>query len=57
MTWVIYGMALCVSFLDILFGSDEYKKTNKYSDLLICGIGCGLLAFTLMFGAILIFVL
>lgn len=57
MTWVIYGMALCVSFLVILFGSDEYKKTNKYSDLLICGIGCGLLAFTLMFGAVLIFVL
>lgn len=57
MTWVIYGMALCISLLAILFGGNEYKRTHKYSDLLICGIGCGLLAFTLMSGAILIFVL
>ena len=57
MTWVIYGMALCVSFLAILFGGNEYKRTHKYSDLLICGIGCGLLTFTLMSGAIFIFVL
>ena len=57
MTWIIYGMALCVSLLAILFGEYEYKRTNKDSDLLICGIGCGLLAFSLMSGAILIFVL
>lgn len=57
MTWVIYEMALCVSFLAILFGGNEYKRTHKYSDLLICGIGCGLLAFSLIFGAVLIFVL
>lgn len=57
MTWVIYGMALCVSFLAILFGGTEYKRTHKDSDLLICCIGFGLLAFTLMSGAVLIFVL
>ena len=57
MTWAIYGMTLCISLLAILFGEYEYKRTNKYSDLLICGIGCGLLAFSLMFGAVLIFVL
>lgn len=56
MTWVIYGMALCVSFLAILFGGNEYKQSHKDSDLLIYCIGFGLLAFTFMFGAVLIFV-
>lgn len=56
MTWVLYGMAVCLSFSAILFEGNEYKRTHKYGNLLICRIGFCLLVFTLMFGAALIFV-
>ena len=57
MLWILVVPCLIGAISAITLGGNGYKKTHKYSDLLICGIGCGLLAFTLMSGAILIFVL
>ena len=57
MLWILVVPCLIGAISAITLGGNGYKKTRKCSDLLIYCIGFGLLAFTLMFGAVLIFVL
>ena len=57
MLWILVASCLIVSILAIALGGNSYKKTNSLNDLGVYCIGFGLLAFSLMFGAILIFVL
>ena len=56
MLWFLVTSCLIVSILAIALGGNSYKKTYRLNDLGICCIGFGLLAFSLMFGATLIFV-
>lgn len=57
MLWILVVLCLIVAILDIAVGGNSYKKANSINDLGIYCIGFGLLAFSLMFGAVLIFVL
>ena len=56
MLWILVAQCLIASILAIAVGGNSYKKTNSLNDLGIYCIGFGLLAFSLMFGAALIFV-
>lgn len=57
MLWILVASCLIVAILAISVGGNSYKKTNSLNDLGVYCIGFGLLAFSLMFGATLIFVL
>ena len=57
MLWILVASCLIGAILAIVVGGDSYKKTNSLNDLGVYCIGFGLLAFSLMFGAALIFVL
>ena len=57
MLWILVVLCLIVAILAITVGGNSYKKTNSLNDLGVYCIGFGLLAFSLMFGATLIFVL
>ena len=56
MLWFLVTSCLIVSILAIALGGNSYKKTYSLNDLGVYCIGFGLLAFSLMFGATLIFV-
>ena len=57
MLWILVAQCLIGAILAISVGGNSYKKTNSLNDLGVYCIGFGLLAFSLMFGATLIFVL
>lgn len=57
MLWILVASCLIGAILVIAIGGNSYKKTNSLNDLGVYCIGFGLLAFSLMFGATLIFVL
>ena len=57
MLWILVAQCLIGAILAISVGGNSYKKTNSINDLGVYCIGFGLLAFSLMFGATLIFVL
>ena len=57
MLWILVAQCLIGAILAITVGGNSYKKTNSLNDLGVYCIGFGLLAFSLMFGATLIFVL
>lgn len=56
MLWILVAQCLIGAILAISVGGNSYKKTNSLNDLGVYCIGFGLLAFSLMFGATLIFV-
>ena len=56
MLWILVAQCLIGAILAITVGGNSYKKTNSLNDLGVYCIGFGLLAFSLMFGATLIFV-
>ena len=56
MLWILVAQCLIGAILAITVGGNSYKKTNSLNDLGVYCIGFGLLAFSLMFGAALIFV-
>ena len=56
MLWILVAQCLIGATLAITVGGNSYKKTNSLNDLGVYCIGFGLLAFSLMFGATLIFV-
>ena len=56
MLWILVAQCLIGAILAIAVGDNSYKKTNSLNDLGVYCIGFGLLAFSLMFGATLIFV-
>ena len=57
MLWILVAQCLIGAILAISVGGNSYKKTNSLNDLGVYCIGFGFLAFSLMFGATLIFVL
>ena len=57
MLWILVAQCLICAILAIAVGGNSYKNTNSLNDLGVYCIGFGLLAFSLMFGATLIFVL
>ena len=48
MLWILVASCLIVSILDIALGGGHYKKYRQFSSLVLCSLGCGLLAFTCM---------
>ena len=56
MLWILVAQYLIGAILAIAIGGNSYKKTNSLNDLGIYCIGFGLLTFSLMFGATLIFI-
>ena len=56
MLWILVAQCLIGATLAITVCGNSYTKTNSLNDLGVYCIGFGLLAFSLMFGATLIFV-
>ena len=55
MLWILVASCLIVSILDIALGGSHYKKYRQFSSLVLCSIGCGLLAFTCMVATMAVF--
>ena len=55
MLWILVASCLIVSILDIAVGSSHYKKYRQFSSLVLCSLGCGLLAFTCMVATMVVF--
>ena len=55
MLWILVASCLIVSILDIALGGSHYKKYRQFSSLVLCSLGCGLLAFTCMVATIAVF--
>ena len=55
MLWILVASCLIVSILDIALGGNHYKKYRQFSSLVLCSLGCGLLAFTCMVATIAVF--
>ena len=55
MLWILVASCLIVSILDIALGGSHYKKYRQFSSLVLCSLGCGLLAFTCMVATMAVF--
>ena len=55
MLWILFVLCLIVAILDIAVGGSHYKKYRQFSSLVLCYLGCGLLAFTCMGATIAVF--
>ena len=55
MLWILVASCLIVSILDIALGGSHYKKYRQFSSLVVCSLGCGLLAFTCMIATMAVF--
>ena len=55
MLWILVASCLIVSILDIALGGIHYKKYRQFSSLVLCSLGCGLLAFTCMVATMVVF--
>ena len=55
MLWILVASCLIVSILAIALGGSHYKKYRQFSSLILCSIGCGLLAFTCMVATMAVF--
>ena len=55
MLWILVASCLIVSILDIALGGSHYKKYRQFSSLVLCSLGCGLLAFTCMVATMVVF--
>ena len=55
MLWILVTSCLIVSILAIALGGSHYKKYRQFSSLVLCSLGCGLLAFTCMVATIAVF--
>ena len=55
MLWILVVLCLIVAILDIAVGGSHYKKYRQFSSLVLCSLGCGLLAFTCMVATIAVF--
>ena len=55
MLWILVTSCLIVSILAIALGGSHYKKYRQFSSLILCSIGCGLLAFTCMVATMAVF--
>ena len=48
MLWILVVQCLIGAILAIAVGGSHYKKYRQFSSLVLCCLGCGLLAFTCM---------
>lgn len=55
MLWFLVASCLIVAIFAIALGGSHYKKYRQFSSLVLCSIGCGLLAFTCMVATISMF--
>ena len=55
MLWILVVLCLIVAILDIAVGGSHYKKYRQFSSLVLCCLGCGLLAFTCMVATMVVF--
>lgn len=55
MLWILVVLCLIVAILDIAVGGSHYKKYRQFSSLVLCALGCGLLAFTCMVTTMVVF--
>lgn len=55
MLWILVASCLIVSILAIALGGSHYKKYRQFSSLVLCSLGCGLLAFTCMVATMVVF--
>ena len=55
MLWILVVLCLIVAILDIAVGGSNYNKYRQFSSLLLCSLGCGLLAFACMVATIAVF--
>ena len=55
MLWILVASCLIVSILDIALAGSHYKKYRQFSSLVLCSLGCGLLAFTCMVATMAVF--
>ena len=55
MLWILVVLCLIVAILDIAVGGSHYKKYRQFSSLVLCILGCGLLAFTCMVAIMVVF--
>ena len=55
MLWILVVLCLIVAILDIAVGGSHYKKYRQFSSLVLCSLGCGLLAFACMVATIAVF--
>lgn len=55
MLWILVASCLIVAIFAIALGGGHYKKYHQFSSLVLCSLGCGLLAFTCMVATISMF--
>ena len=55
MLWILVAQCLIGAILAIAVGSSHYKKYRQFSSLVLCILGCGLLAFTCMVAIMVVF--
>ena len=55
MLWILVASCLIVAILAIALGGSHYKQYRQFSSLVLCSLGCGLLAFTCMVATMAVF--
>ena len=55
MLWILVAQCLIGAILAITVGGNSYKKYRQFGSLVLCSLGCGLLAFTCMVATIAVF--
>lgn len=55
MLLILVVQCLIGAILAIAVGGSHYKKYRQFSSLVLCSLGCGLLAFTCMIATIVVF--
>ena len=55
MLWFLVIKCLIGAILGIVVGGIYYKKDQQLSSLMLCCLGCGLLAFTCMVATMVVF--
>ncbi len=55
MLWIVVVKCLIGAILGIVVGGSYYKEYQQFSSLMLCCLGCGLLAFTCMVATMAVF--
>lgn len=55
MLWIVVVKCLIGAILGIVVGGSYYEKDQQFSSLMLCCLGCGLLAFTCMVATMAVF--
>lgn len=57
MLWILVASCLIVAIFAIALGGSHYKKYHHFNSLVLCCLGCGLLAFTCMVATMTVFLM